>query len=377
MHDGRVAGRCDPRFRAVGEAFASNFAAGLEVGAACTVVLDGDVVVDLWGGTTTPGGEPWREDTLVEIRSATKGVAALAVHMLCDRGVVDLDATVASYWPELRCEATVRHALGHAAGIPVIDAPLSSGALVDWPQMCDAIAAQAPLWDPGTKVGYHGVTFGWLTGEVVRRTAGVSIGAFVREEIARPLGVDFFLGTPTSEHHRIAPMVASPRSTSAASPAAPTGDDLASRMFAPMYPPISPAWNSPEFWRAEIPVANGICTARALAGIYAELARGGGVLASSEAVAYMGALVYDGRDAVLGMPVRRTLGFELRPPWANDRRSDCAFGHAGAGGFLAFADPAAGAAFAYVKNAGPAAVGRPDPRAGALVDAMYDCLEAG
>src|SRR4051812_36352578 len=150
------------------------------------------------------------ENTLVETRSATKGVTALCMHILIDRGLVDLDAPVGRYWPQLRCDALVRHALAHSAGIPVIDKPLPPNALIDWDVMADAIAEQEPLWAPGEKVGYHGVTFGWLVGEVVRRVTGMTIGTFVQEEIAGPLGVDYFIGTPSSEHGRIAPMVVSP-----------------------------------------------------------------------------------------------------------------------------------------------------------------------
>jgi len=372
-----MAGHCDPRFRDVADAFAKNFRDGLELGAACAIVVDGEIVVDLWEGLTRPGGEPWREDTLVETRSATKGIAALCMHMLNDRGLVDLDAPVRRYWPELRADPLIRHALAHSAGIPLIEQPLSPGALVDWDAMARAVAAQEPLWEPGEKVGYHGVTFGWLIGEVVRRVTGTSIGTFVQHEIARVVGGDYFIGTPPSQHHRIAPMFRSPV-TKASSPtpaaAEPPAESMSTRMMAPMYPPISPPWNSPEFWSAEIPVANGICTARALATIYGVLAQGGGPLVSSESVASMGAAVYEGLDEVQEIPVRRTLGFELAPPWEDAGRPDTAFGHPGAGGFVAFADPAAGVGFAYVKNAGSPTPGQPDPRGPRLVRALYDSM---
>ena len=213
------------------------------------------------------------------------------------------------------------------------------------------------------------------TGQVIRRVTDSTIGEFVQAEIARPLGVDYFIGTPSSEHHRIAPLVMSPvaaaaptsATAAATATATATANELASRMFAPVYPPISPPWNSPEFWSAEIPVTNGICTARALATIYGELARDGGSLVSRDAVAAMAALVYDGVDEVQQVPVRRTLGFELRPDWADDGRPDHAFGHPGAGGYLSFADPQARVGFAYVKYAGSPVPGQPDPRAGPLI----------
>jgi CubicO group peptidase (beta-lactamase class C family) len=370
-----VAGRCDPRFRAVADAFAANFAEGLEVGAACAVALDGALVVDLWDGVVRRGGQPWAADTLVETRSATKGVTALCLHVLIDRGLVDLDAPMRRYWPELRSDPLVRHVLAHSAGIPVIDQPLPPGALVDWEAMAQAVAAQEPLWEPGEKVGYHGVTFGWLVGEVVRRVSGMTIGTFVQREIAPLAGGDYFIGTPSTEHHRIAPMVASPAArATAGTPAPANAHDLAARMMAPVFPPISPPWNSPEFWSAEVPVANGICTARALATIYGTLAQGGGALVGAHAVRAMAEPVFDGIDEVQGLPVRRTLGFELAPPWEQAGRPDGAFGHPGAGGFVAFADPDAGVGFAYVKNAGSPTPGQPDPRGPRLVRALYDTL---
>lgn len=368
-------GNWSSRFDAVVDAFADNFRQGLEVGAACAMVVDGELVVDIWDGLVRPGGAAWEGDTLVETRSATKGITALCMHMLIDRNVVDLDAPVRRYWPQLRADPLVRHALAHSAGIPVIDAPLPPNALIDWNAMADAVAAQEPLWDPGAKNGYHGVTFGWLIGEVLRRVTGTTIGEFVRSDVASHVGGDYFIGTPKSEHHRIAPMVASPRAQQAGPPAPkPRGQELAARMFAPVYPPVSPPWNSPEFWSAEIPVTNGICTARALACIYGHLAQGGGPFVSAPAVRRMSTDVYDGADEVLGIPVRRTLGLELPPVWADDGRPPHAFGHPGAGGFLAFADAEAGVGFAYVKNAGPATPGAPDGRAGTLVKALYTCL---
>ncbi|HEY7134138.1 MAG TPA: serine hydrolase domain-containing protein [Acidimicrobiia bacterium] len=370
-------GTCDRRYAAVADVFEANFAAGLEVGAACAIVLDGRFVVDLWGGSTAPAGAAWHHDTLVEIRSATKGVTALCAHMLVDRGLVDLDAPVRRYWPELRADPLVRHALTHEAGIPVIDAPLGPNALIDWDAIASAVAVQEPLWDPGERHGYHGVTFGWLIGELVRRVDGRSIGRFVRDEVAAPLDPDFFIGTPSSEHHRIAPMVAPPVGHGAPSTRpilAVEPDSLAARMYAPVFPPVSPPWNSPEFWSAEIPVTNGICTARALAAIYGDLASDRPTLVRADTVERMGVQQVAGTDAVLGIDVRRTLGFELAAPWADDGRPPHAFGHPGAGGFLGFADPEARVGFAYVKNAGWGGEPGRDPRAASLVKALYASL---
>ncbi len=376
---GGVPGHCDPRFAAVEEAFAANFADGLEVGAACAVHADGKLVVDLWDGARWRDGAPWERDTMVETRSATKGIAAVCAHIAVDRGVLDLDAPVRRYWPELRADPLVRHALAHTAGIPVIDAELPENGILDWDVMAAAVAAQEPEWAPGEKHGYHGVTFGWLVGELVRRTTGKSIGRFLQDEICGPLAADYFIGTPVSEHHRIAPLVAAPprRDGQPIPPAFVSQLDpqsLAARMYRPMFPPVSPSWNSPEFRCAEIPVTNGIGTARAMATIYGVLAAGGGPLLSSDAAGRLGVVEADGPDAVLGIGVRRSLGFELPPLDSADGRPPDAFGHPGASGFLAFGDPGAGLGFAYVKNAGWNGIPGQDTRATSLIAAMYRSL---
>ena len=370
-------GTCDPRFAAVRDAFEGNFADGLEVGAACAVTIDGQILVDLWGGATFSTGPAWAQDTMVEIRSATKGVAAICLHVLVDRGLVDLDAPVRRYWPELRADPTVRQVLTHEAGIPVIDAALPPNALTNWDVMAEAVAIQEPLWEPGERHGYHGVTFGWLVGQIVRSVTGDLIGPFLRDEVAGPLGAACFIGTPVSEHHRIAPLVVAPKSPDGIErPSLPQPDpaSLMARMFAPVFPPISPQWNSAEFWSADIPVTNCICTARGLAQVYGELGAGGGSLVSRSTVDEMGIERVAGVDAVLEVDVRRALGFELRPSYAHDARPDTAFGHPGASGFLGFADPAAGIGFAYVKNAGWGGKPGTDTRAGRLIDALYGSL---
>ncbi len=164
-------GSCDTRFAAVETAFRDNFAAGLEVGASVAVVVDGQLVVDLWGGRCWSDGPEWGETTLVETRSATKGIATACLLLLVDRGEVDLDAPVRRYWPELRADPTVRQALAHTAGIPVVDAPLADGAMVDWFAIARAVEIQEPEWEPGEKAGYHGLTFGWLVGDAYVKNA--------------------------------------------------------------------------------------------------------------------------------------------------------------------------------------------------------------
>jgi CubicO group peptidase (beta-lactamase class C family) len=374
-----VAGYCDPLFQAVEEAFVANFTAGVEVGAACAVIIDGRAVVDLWGGTCWRDGPPWTAETMVETRSATKGVAAACLHVLIDRGAIDLEAPLRRYWPELAADPLVRHALTHEAGIPVIDAELPENAILDWALMADAVARQPPEWSPGKRHGYHGVTFGWLVGELVRRVSGRGIGRFLREEITGPLAAEYFIGTPRSEHHRVAPLVAAPprrdgRPTPQSFVSTLDPSSLAGRMYRPMFPPICPPWNSPEFREAEIPVSNGIGTARGLAAIYAELAAEGGRLVSRATAAALAQEWVAGTDAVLGIEVRRSLGFELPPLGAEHGRPPDAFGHPGASGFLAFADPHAHLGFAYVKNAGWNGEPGGDDRATTLVEALYASL---
>ena len=210
-----VHGECDAAFAAVGDAFAANFAAGLELGASLCVEVDGRTVVDVWGGwLDADRRRPWERDSIACVFSCTKGLAAIALLLLVDRGAVDLDAPVARYWPEFAAAGKdalpVRYLLTHEAGLSAIGKPMAFGSLSDWDAMVDALAEQEPWWEPGTGHGYHGVTFGHLVGEVVRRVDGRTIGAFLREEVTAPLGVDCFLGLPEGEDARTATMVLAP-----------------------------------------------------------------------------------------------------------------------------------------------------------------------
>jgi len=384
-----IHGHCDPRFAAVGETFSANFRDHGEIGAAVAVVVDGDPVVDLWGGhADRDRGRPWERDTLVNVYSCTKGMTALCAHRLVCEGRLDLDAPVARYWPEFAAAGKerlpVRWLLGHRAGLAAVRDLLPGEALYDWDAMCAALAAETPWWPPGTAHGYHAVTFGWLVGEVVRRITGRSLGAYFREEIAEPLGADFRIGLPASEHGRVAEM--SPL------PMPPQDDDrihlaalimsdpqgLAARAF--MNPPSMVLGVNNAAWRsAEIPGANGHATAAAMARIYGALARGGtqdGVHVLDPAgVARCREEQSHGADLVLPTSTRFGLGFML-PQDRHDARfgpSPHAFGHPGAGGSLGFADPDARVGFGYVMNLmGPHIL--LDPRAVALIDAVYGCL---
>jgi CubicO group peptidase (beta-lactamase class C family) len=213
--DVAVGGVCDARFRAVREAFAGNFARHGEVGAAVAVIVDGKPVVDLWAGYANAARtRRWTRDTIVNVASATKGPTAICAHRLADRGLLDLEAPVATYWPEFaqagKAGIPVHLLLSHRAGLPAIETPLPTEALYDWGAMTCALAAQPPWWEPGSRHGYHAFTFGWLVGEVVRRITGRSLGSYWREEVAGPLGLDCHIGLAAGHDTRVAEFIPIP-----------------------------------------------------------------------------------------------------------------------------------------------------------------------
>ena len=218
MHDAcgvPIDGSCAPDFERVRDAFESNFTARDDVGAAVAVWVDGDLVVNLWGGFADAAGlRPWREDTLASIYSGSKGLTSTCVHLLADRGELDLQAPVARYWPEFgqagKQDITVAMVLGHRSGVIGPRTRLHWADAADWDAVCGHIAAAEPWWQPGTAQGYHMVTFGFILGEVVRRVTGRTIGQYLRTEIAEPLGIDVHIGLPTAEHARCAEMVNKP-----------------------------------------------------------------------------------------------------------------------------------------------------------------------
>src|SRR5271165_4775643 len=212
MTEPTVGGFAQERFAAVRDAFAANLASGADVGACFAATVDGETVVDLWGGFADEAGtRPWERDTLVNVYSTTKTMTALTALMLADRGELDFDAPVARYWPEFaangKARVKVSHLMSHSAGLSGWRERLKTEDLYDWEKMTSLLAAQAPLWEPGTASGYHVVTFGFLVGEVVRRITGKSLGTVFREEIAEPLGADFHIGLPASEDSRVAEIV--------------------------------------------------------------------------------------------------------------------------------------------------------------------------
>ena len=384
-----IHGTCDPRFRRVQEIFAENLRERNEIGCAVAVSAGGVPVVDLWAGWADQARtKPWQRDTIVNVYSTTKGMAALCLHQLIDLGRVDPDAPVARYWPEFaragKSAMPVRFLLGHRSGLAAVKPVLPAEALYDWDAMVTALAAQEPWWEPGSAHGYHAVTFGWLVGEIVRRVTGKSLGTYFRESIAAPLGMDFHIGLADAEHHRVAEMGPIPMPDPNAEGvqlamvmmADPQG--LAARAF--MNPPaLARGVNVPEWRRAEIPGANGHADARSLARVYGALACGGTShgthVLSRDGIARCHAELSHGPDLVLQVATRFGHGYMLPQdrPDARIGTGTRVFGHPGAGGSLGFADPDAEIGFGYVMNRmGPNIL--LDPRATALVDAVYASL---
>ncbi|MFJ3145932.1 serine hydrolase domain-containing protein [Streptomyces halstedii] len=382
----RIHGHCDPRFTAVRDAFAGNFAVRAELGAAVTVLLDGEPVVDLWGGwADADRGRPWERDTVVNVWSTTKGPTALCAHILADRGQLDLDAPVAAYWPEFAAagkeSVRVRHLLSHRSGVAGLREPHTLAALYDWEATTAALAATAPWWEPGTRSGYHALTYGFLVGEVVRRITGLLPGAFLRREVTGPLDIDFTIGRPEQDAHRVAELVR---------PGTVVREQAA--LFARMEPVaiaslLNPgtgteAANTPEWRAAEIPAANGHGTARAVAALYGIIAGRGSLdgrrILSEQAAERVREGQGNCRDLVLGTGFTHEtelgLGLWLSGPNGSYGPNPRAVGHDGAGGSCGLADPEAGIALGYVMNRmGPHIAD--DPRKTALVDAVYGSLE--
>ena len=367
----RVEGHCEPAFEPLRKALVEILAGGAEVGAALAVCVDKQMVVDVWGGHEDASRtRPWRRDTIVNLYSIGKAVSAVCALRLVDAGLVDLDAPVARYWPEFaqagKASVPVRFLLAHRAGLPAIDRSLPAGTVYDWDAMTGALAAQAPWWTPGERHGYHVHTHGFLVGELVRRVTGKTLGTYLREEIARPAGIDFFVGFGPELDERCADVLPQPPSpereallkTLSVDPATLTGLDRM-RFNAYRNPPdiSSTGVVNTRRWRAaESPSTNGHGNARAVARLYSALAGDGtldGVhILSPEMIATAGVEQAYGEDMVLQRPTRFGLGFQLTQPERRLGPGARTFGHFGAGGSLGFADPDAHVAFGYAMNQG-------------------------
>lgn len=406
-----VHGTAEDGWEPVRTAFAQNFSRRGDVGAAFALYRHGRKVVDLWGGTAaaseggglpagesqagesqaeeSPLGEPWAEDTVQIIRSATKGVAAACLLLLHQRGQLDLDAPVGSYWSEFKSRGkervTVRDVLAHRAGVPALDTPLTPEQALDGTSGPRAVAAQAPLFPPGAAHGYHAHTYGWLVAELVLRASGRTLGRFVAQEIARPLGLDLWVGLPPGQGHRVGrtgEIITPEPAVSGALRARPKQSvhdayadpgSLTRRAFGAISP--SPDENDPAYRAAELPGSNGIADARSLARFYAaligELADGPRLFVPATLTAAR-TVESEGPDRVLVVNTRFGLGYMLHGP-SSPLLAPGSFGHPGRGGCLGFADPATGIGFGYVTNGMQRNV-TADPRAQALVRAVRECL---
>lgn len=379
-----VQGYFDLRFETLRDAFAALFDNPQQRGAALCVQVEGETVVDLWGGVADRDGQQaWQSDTLLNLFSCTKPFAAVVVLQLVGEGKLQLDAPVARYWPEFaaagKAQISVRQLLCHQAGLPAIRANLPAEALYDWAQMCAALAAEQPWWTPGDGHGYAPITYGWLVGELLRRVTGQPPGELIAARICQPLGLDFHVGLADSEFHRVAHIARGKGDL---------GDAAAQRLLQCMMsqpqamttrafcnpPSILTSTNRDEWRRMQQPAANGHGNARSLAGFYHALLDG--QLLCAELLNEMTREHACGADRTLLTPTRFGLGCMLdQPALANATYGlgSQAFGHPGAGGSVGFADPQRGLSFAFVTNTlGPYVL--MDPRAQQLARVLGACL---
>jgi CubicO group peptidase (beta-lactamase class C family) len=324
-----VQGTCDSRFEGLRDILQRNIDSGADLGASVAVVLEGEPVVDMWGGwADVDHTTPWQRDTITNVWSSTKTMMALCALMLADRGELDFDAKVSKYWPEFAANGKenieVRHLMSHTSGVSGWAQPVEVADLYDWEKSTAMLARQAPWWEPGTASGYHALNQGHLVGEVVRRITGLKLGEFFAKEVAGPLGADFHIGLDPSEFHRVSNVVPPP----------PLPMDLATmdmdsvmvKTFTGPMPDASVSW-TPEWRQADIGAANGHGNARSVARVQSVISNGGevdGVRLLSPATIDM---IFDeqinGTDLVLGVPERFGIGFGLANeliPVPQDRR---------------------------------------------------------
>lgn len=373
-----IHGNCAPGFETVRDHFADNFAHGREIGAAFCVIHNGETVVDLWAGEKTPGGEPWQRDTLANVWSTTKGVAAVCVALLVDAGEISYDDKVARVWPEFAAhgkgDITVAQLLSHQAGLSGLREPATLEDCYDHDLMARRLATQEPLWAPGKRSGYHAFTYGYLAGELVKRITGRTIGTFLREEIGEPHGIDFFIGLPESEEPRVAPLT----QAEDIEPLAGATEIQALTFTNPVITQTAP---NARAWRAaELPAAGGLGSAAALARLYALLdeatAPGGKALLRRETLAALRATRIENEDLVLGIPARWAAGMAKNMVMNTAGMygpNPETFGHTGWGGSFGCLDPENRVAIGYVMNRmGANVVG--DPRSVGLVSAVFAAL---
>ena len=373
-----IGGSCEERFSGVRDVLAANLDSGLDVGASVSVVLDGESVVDIWGGWADQARtKRWERDTITNVWSTTKTMTALCALMLSDRGEVDLHSPVARYWPEFADSGKegveVRHLLSHTSGLSGWAEPMSEEDLYDWDKATSLLARQAPWWEPGTASGYHALTQGYLVGEVVRRVTGQSLGTFFAKEVAGPLGADFYIGLPEEHDRRVAAVIPPPPLDIDPDPTS-----VAARTLANPALRAEASWE-PNWRRAEIPAAKGHGNARSVAAVQSVLACGGEV-AGVRLLSRAGCdAVFEqqshGTDLVLGVPLRIGMGFGLNSaelPISPNQRA-CFWG--GWGGSIVVVDLDARMAVAYMMNRmGEGTLG--DQRGAGIVLAAFAALAA-
>ncbi|HEV7941444.1 MAG TPA: serine hydrolase domain-containing protein [Solirubrobacteraceae bacterium] len=375
-----------PGFERVAEAFEQNFTTREEVGAAFAATLDGRPVVDLWGGVADSStGRPWRMDTVQLIFSGTKGLTALCIAILLDRGRLALEQPVSAYWPEFAAEGkeaiTVSEIVSHRGRLPGMRTPLSEDDLLDPPRMAALLAAQAPETDPRAAFLYHSLTYGWLCDQLIRRVDGRSVGRFLAEEVVEPLGLELWIGLPEGLEQRVAVLqYAHDWGQTAWFQADPfPGDDLwASILLNPPFMLKEPMlWNLPAWHAAEIAAGNAIGTARSIARLYGALACGGAIdgvrLLSAETLALACTPLVSGTHPFIGEPMSFGVGFALQTADGKFGPADIAFGHGGGGGSIHGAWTHERVGFSYAMNElrdDPAGDGRPQ----ALLDALHTCV---
>ena len=351
-----IHGHCDEKFSALRDQFAAHFDQGLELGASLCVTKDGETVVDLWGGDADTNGRPWERDTICNVWSTTKTMAATVMLMLADRGEIDLDAPVWTYWPEFKANGKegilVRHVMAHTAGLPGWSPAINPTDLYDQDLLARNFEAQEPWWEPGTKSGYHLLSQGHLEAEIVRRVTGKTLGTFFREEVAGPLGAEFHIGLPESEEPKVAELIPPPPGTIADLVGVDT-DSLAFR--AAVSCPVTGGEPNTREWRAaEIPAGGGQGNARGVARVHAALANGGSLdgvdLLGSATIERIFEEQIESVDLVLGQKMRLGIGFGLMNetiPLSTNPRS-CFWG--GWGGSVAVIDMDSHISVAYVMN---------------------------
>jgi CubicO group peptidase (beta-lactamase class C family) len=391
MTDASIDGWTAPGFEGVRVAFEKNFAEGLEVGAAFSAYHRGQVVADMWGGIADPQtSAPWERDTIIGVFSTTKGATAMCAHKLAQEGKLDIDAPVASYWPEFAAEGKgdipVRYLLSHRAGLAWVDEPLTLEQALAWEPMIHALERQKPAWEPGTAHGYHAITYGYLVGEVIRRITGRSVGTYFREEIAEPLGLDFWIGLPEEQESRVAMLVGSLTGglesadldeATRASIAAIMGPDsvMGKALSGGGAFAADGIWNTRAVHAAEVPAAAGVSDARSIARLYAAcVGEVDGIrILTPERVAVASAQETEGPNTVLmNLDLQFGLGF-IVPSSLVQLGGPRSFGHFGAGGSVGWADPESEFGFGYVMSRMDLGLAG-DQRSSRLVEACYDAI---